>query len=261
MTKQPAKKKYKVHSLERGLDLMEILAQGEPERSLTELSQEAGFNPTTTHRILGALKLRGYVKQDPSTSKYRLTLKLFELGGLVVRHLDLRREAGPVLRELAGETGESAYLIIRDGDEAICIERIDGHNYVKVLFLQVGGRMPLHIGAGPKVILAHLDRDEAEAVIGRRGLKAWTEFSLTSPQELFKELEQIREQGYALSVEDVTLGAGAVGCPVRDWKGEVVAAVSISGVAGHFRGESLKRMAGATKAAADRLSARLHSSS
>jgi len=260
MTRPPVKKNYKVHSLERGLDLMEILAQGEPERSLTELSQEAGFNPTTTHRILNALKFRGYVKQDPATSRYRLTLKVFELGGQVIRHLDLRREAGPVLRDLADETGESAYLIIRDEDEAICIERIDGHNYVKVLFLQVGGRMPLHIGAGPKVLLAFSSPDEAEGIIQRRGLKAWTDFSLTDAEELKKELARIRERGYAISVEDVTLGAGAVGCPVRNWKGEVVAAISISGVADHFKGESLEWMAGATRAAADRLSARLHSS-
>jgi len=255
------RKPYKVHSLERGLDLIEILADEEPEKSLTKLSKDAGFNLSTTHRILTALKCRGYVEQNPMTSKYKLTFKFFEIGNVVVRHLNLREEATPILTDLAEKTGESAYLIILDKDEGLCLERIDGHHYLKVLFLQVGGRMPLHIGGGPRVLLAHLPEEEMERVIKSKGLPAWTERSITDPDLLRKDLEKIREQGYALSFEDTTEGAAALGSPVRNWRGEVIAAISIGGVSSHFTEEKLPHLIKIVKDGAYEFSRRLNAPS
>jgi DNA-binding IclR family transcriptional regulator len=260
MNRISSPKDYKVHSLERGLDLIELLAEGSPEKSLTALSQEAGFNLTTTHRILDALKSRGYVQQDPKTSEYKLSLKLFELGNKVIRHVKLREEALPVLKSLADKTGETAYLIIKDADEALCLERIDGHHYVKVLFLQIGGRMPLHIGAGPRVLFAHLPEEEIDRIVKREGLSRWTPRSITDPVRLEEDLREIREQGYALSFEDVTEGAAALGCPVRDWKGDVVAAISISGVSSHFTEDKVSHIVEFVKEAADSLSRKLGAS-
>lgn len=256
---QPSKK-YRVHSLERGLDLIELLAEGPPEKSLTDLSQQAGFNLTTAHRILDALKCRGYVQQNPATSGYKLSLKLFELGNRVVRHVNLRQEAVPIIKSLADTTGETAYLIILDGDEALCLERIDGHHFVKVLFLQVGGRMPLHIGAGPRVLFAHLPQDEVNRIVKTKGLSQWAPKSITDLKKLNEDLKRIREQGYALSFEDVTEDAAALGCPVRNWKGEVVAAISISGISNHFEKDKVPHIVKTVKEAADALSHKLSAS-
>ncbi len=258
MKKTRSSLRYKVHSLERGLDLIEILTDGTPEKSLTELSKRAGFNLSTTHRILNALKSRGYIEQNPSTSTYKLTFKFFEIGNVVVRHLNLREEAAPILTDLAEKTGESAYLIILDKDEALCLERIDGHNYLKVLFLKVGGRMPLHIGAGSRVLLAHLPEEEVDRIVEIRGLPAWTEKSVAHPDVLKEDLRKIREQGYALSFEDVTEGAAALGSPVRNWKGEIAAAISIGGVSTHFTKDKLPPLIKIVKNAAQELSRRLN---
>lgn len=258
MNKTSPAKNYKVHSLERGLDLIELLGEGSPEKSLTELSHEASFNLTTTHRILDALKSRGYVRQNPTTSKYKLAFKLFELGSVVVRHTNLREEAVPVLKGLADRTGESAYLIVLEGDEALCLERIDGYHYVRVLFLQVGGRMPLHIGAGPRVLLAHLPEEEIDRIIRIKGLAGWTTKSISDPVKLKDDLKKIREHGYALSLEDVTEGAAALGCPVRDWKGEVVAAISISGLANHFSENKVPHLVETVKEATGKLARHLN---
>jgi len=261
MERISSSKPYKVHSLERGLDLIEILADGPPEKSLTELSKRAGFNLSTTHRILNALKFRGYVQQNPRTSTYKLTFKFFEIGNVVVRNLSLREEAVPVLTDLAEKTGESAYLTILDKDEALCLERIDGHHYVKVLFLQVGGRMPLHIGGGPRVLLAHLLQEETDRITKSKGLSAWTERSITDPDLLRRDLKRIREQGYALSFEDVTEGAAALGSPVRNWEGKVIAAISIGGVSSHFTEDKLPPLVKIVKDAAYELSCRLNAPS
>lgn len=260
MKRKEPPRQYKVHSLERGLDLIELMAEGSPEKSLTELSRLAGFNMTTTHRILDALKSRGYVQQNLATSEYKLSLKLFELGNQVMRHVNLREEALPILKALANTTGETAYLIILDGDEPLCLERIDGHHYVKVLFLQVGGRMPLHIGAGPRVLFAHLPETEINRIIKTKRLTRWTPRSITNSAVLREDLRKIRNQGYALSLEEVTEGAAALGCPVRNWEGQVVATISICGVSNHFTEDKVPRLVEIVREAADALSHKLGAS-
>ncbi len=254
-------KPYKVHSLERGVDLIEILADKVSEKSLTELSKAAGFNLSTTHRILNALKSRGYVEQNPTNSRYKLTFKFFEIGNLIVRRLNFREEAVPVLTGLAEKTGESAHLIILDHNEALCIERIEGHHHIRVLFLQTGSRMPLHVGAGPRVLLAHLPEEEIDRVIKSKGLPAWTKRTITDPEVLKKDLAKIREQGYALSFEDATEDVASVGCPVRQRSDEVIAAISIGGISTHFTEDKLSSLIKMVKDAAYELSRRLNAPS
>jgi len=258
MTKNTPPKKYKVHTLERGLDLIELLAERASEKSLSEISQEAGFNTATTHRILDALKSRGYIMQNPINSKYRLSTKVFEIGSAVQRSISCRDEALPILSDLAAKTGETAYLIIREGDEALCVERVEGHNYIQILFLQVGTRIPLYIGAGPRVLFAHMLEEEVDRIIARQTLSAWTSRTITDPIKLKDDLKKIREHGYALSMEDVTDGAAALGCPVRNHDNSVMAAISISGIAANFKGKKISPIIEVVKAAAADLSRRLH---
>jgi IclR family transcriptional regulator, KDG regulon repressor len=258
MAKRDLAKEYKVHSLERGLDLIELLAQGSPEKSLSEVSKAAGFNQATAHRILSALKSRGYVRQNSSNSRYALTLKLFELGNQVIQHLNLHEEALPVLKQLADETGESVFLVILDGDEALCIENINAYRHVQVLFLRVGRRMPLHIGASPKVLLAHLPEERVHGIIERTGLAAWTPSSIADLRTLKADLKQIREQGYALGVNDVTDGAASLGSPIYNWKAEVVAAISVSGATSHFSEDKLPSLIKVVTGAAYEISRRLN---
>jgi IclR family KDG regulon transcriptional repressor len=252
------KYKYQVHSLERGLDLIEILAQQSSERSLTDISKLSGFNLTTTYRIIKALQARGYVKRDPLNSEYTLGLKLFELGESAIRNIDLRKEALPILKGLADRTGESAYLMILDKDEALCLERIDGYHDIKILLVQRGGRAPLHMGAAPRVLLAHLPEKEIDRIIKEKGLPAKTKYTITNPKSLKEDLRKIREQGFAVSIEDVTKYAVAVGSPIRNWNGEIIAAISISGIITHFQGKQLSEKIRIIKSAAEELSNKLY---
>ena len=248
-------------TLERGLDLLELLTQGEFEKSCTQLSKEAGFNIATTHRLLQVLVRRGYLRQNPDTSKYRLSLRLFEFGSVAVHQLNIREEALPILKDLAAETGDTAYLILLDNDEGLCLGRIDGHHYVRVLFLQIGGRMPLYIGGGPKVLLAYQSDDEIERYLNRVELRAWTPFTVIDPEEIKRDMKEIRQRGYALSMEDASRDVAAVGCPVRNSAGDVIAAVSVSGLASHYESSRLLGIASKVQAAANELSARIVDSS
>ncbi len=255
-----SKKRYKVHSLERGLDLIEFLAGAPLEISLKDLSHEVGFSMGTAHRILSALKSRGYVQQGEANSKYKLTFKLFELGNRAVEKLNIREEALPVLKDLAEKTGETAFLIVPDDHEGLCIERIEGYHYVKILALKIGGRMPLHMGGGPMALLAYLGDEYLDSVIKLKGLPAWTKKSITDLAKLKRNLRKIRKEGYSLSVGDVVEGAAAIGCPVRNWKGEVIAAISVSGSSIHFKKDALPRLIEIVKNSAEEISRRFGAS-
>ena len=108
---------------------MELLTMGEDEKSPTQLSRGAGFSPGTTHRILDALRARGYVRQNPSNHTYRASFKLFEMGNTAVRVLSVREDALPVMRELTGKTGESSFLNIVDNDECLCLAKEEGPHH------------------------------------------------------------------------------------------------------------------------------------
>ncbi len=244
-------------TLERGLDLLELLTKDEFEKSCTQLSKEAGFNIATTHRLLQVLVKRGYLRQNPDTLKYRLSLKLFEFGSVAVHQLNIREEALSILKDLAADTGDTAYLIVLDNDEGLCLGRIDGHHYVRVLFLQIGGRMPLYIGAGPKVLLAYQSEEEIERYLNRVDLRPWTPFTMIDPEQIKREMQEIRKRGYALSMEDASQDVAALGCPVRNSSGDVIAALSISGLASHYGSDQLLNLASKVQAAANELSARI----
>jgi DNA-binding IclR family transcriptional regulator len=114
------------------------------------------------------------------------------------------------------------------------------------------------MGAGPRVLLAFLPEQEIDRIVKTKGLPARTKYTITNVRVLRKSLKEIREQGYALSIDDVTENGGAIGCPVWNWNGEVIAAISLSGLSSHFQGESLMKLIESVKSAADTLSRRLN---
>ena len=180
-----------------------------------------------------------------------------ELAELSFRHMNLRKEAVPILTNLANETEQTAYLIVLDRDEAFCLERVDARQCVNIMFLEVDLSMPLHIGAGPRVLLAHLPEKEIDRIIKDKGLPAWTKKSITDLSLLKEDLKTIRSQGYAVSYEDVTEGIAALGCPVRNSKNEVVAAISIAGPVSNHSEENFPNLINAVRNAASELTQRI----
>jgi DNA-binding IclR family transcriptional regulator len=257
MRNKPPQKKYQANTLERGLELLDALAVEPLEKTLTELSVQAGFNLATTHRIINVLNSMGYVRKNASSSKYRLGLKLFELGQKAISELNLCEEAIPILKSLANKTGETVYLFIIDNGKALCLERIEGFHLIKSLAVRQGDRAPLHVGAAPRVLLAYLPADEIDKIIKEIELPKLAKNTVTGPDMLRAQLKEIRQHGYALGMENFTDGAAAVGCPVMDWKGEVLASISISGIFTHFKGANLKEYISDVQSAANELSEKL----
>lgn len=243
--------------IKKAVDLLRLFSHESPTLTFAEIQKRSGLKKTTAYRLLLTLEETGLLERDPETRGYRLGVALFELGSVVMSQMELRKLSRPVLERLARETGETAYLLVRDGYEALCLERVEGTRFLRSLFLDVGKRMPLHMGAGPRVLLAWCSSQEVDEVISVKGLVAWTPNTIVDPEALRKDLALVREQGYALSLEDVTPAAAALGMPVFDHRGQVVGAISISGLYLHFRGSQLQEYLNHLRLASNELSRKL----
>jgi DNA-binding IclR family transcriptional regulator len=178
------------------------------------------------------------------------------LGSVVGKSMKLATQADALLEQLAEETAETVFMVVPDGDEALCLRRVDGGHHVRVLFLEMGMRQPYNCGAAPRVLLAYMPPERWEHIVAAR-VRPMTEHSLTTREDLERDARQIRRLGHSVSWEDVTPHACAVGAPVREQSGLVVAALSLSGIVQHFSPEVLPRLVNLVVEAADELSRRL----
>ncbi len=197
--------------------------------TLTELSERLCISKSTVHRLLSTLDHLGFVEKEAQPGSYRLGIKLFELGSLVQSRMHLRQIALHYMTELVERTDETAFLMIRDGMRALCIERIEGH-HVQSLALKLGGTLPLHAGAGPRVLLAYDTPEILEQYLAEEDLYAFTECTITDPDRLRADVAEIQRLGYALSYEDVTIGVAALGVPLFSHEGKTIGALSIAGI-------------------------------
>jgi len=217
-----------VRSLAKAVVLLEALAD-EREATPRRLSELLREPRTTVYRLLTGLQALDMVEAGSRSGTYRLGWRLLRLGSAVIERLDERQAALPVMERIHERTGETVFLCVRRGDEAVCIERLDGLR-VQSLALRLGGSLPLHLGAGPRALLAWEPPSEWDAYAERTELEAMTELSPVTRAALVAELEHSLEQGYVVSDEDVTPGIASLGAPVFDYSGHVRAAISIGGM-------------------------------
>jgi IclR family acetate operon transcriptional repressor len=138
------------------------------------------------------------------------------------------------LREMVEQSNESAFLCIQEGDEALCVERVESQQEVNIFSLRVGGKQPLHWGGAPRALLVGMDEHQLKEYAYRTGLPAKTSQTIHNLEALLTDVQLIRQRGYALSMDDVVTGISAVGAPVYDHSGQVVASISLSGLSMRF---------------------------
>jgi IclR family transcriptional regulator, KDG regulon repressor len=247
---------YRVQVLERSLGILDLLSSDGPELSLIELSERLRLHKSTTHRLLGVLEQYRFVEKSSITGKYRLGLRLFELGSKAIAHLDWRERARRYLQRLAFDTGETAHLCILDDGEVLYLEKVEAPRTVRVPSI-VGRRYPAHCGGAGKALLAFQPEEEIDDLIKRRGLTSYTRNTFTTPAQLKNGLLVVRERGYAIDNEEFEEGLECIGAPVRDYSGSVVAAISIAGPTFRITEEKIAVLARSVVAAANELSADL----
>ncbi|HKD13583.1 MAG TPA: IclR family transcriptional regulator [Candidatus Angelobacter sp.] len=255
-TRTLARSPYQVQVLDRALAILDLLSFEGPDLSLGEVSDKLELHKSTVHRLIMVLERHKLIERNSLNGRYRLGLKLFELGTRAVSQLDLRERARPVLERLVLETSETVHLGILDDTEVLYLDKVEPARSVR-MSSSVGRRNPAYCTAMGKSILAYLTEAQVEAIVRKHGLKAMTANTITSLLELKAELAGIRERGYAVDNEEIEEGVRCVGCVVRDFSGGPVAAISVSAPAFRISREKAKNLSRPVIAAANTLSAEL----
>ncbi|MBI2773854.1 MAG: IclR family transcriptional regulator [Chloroflexi bacterium] len=215
-----------VQSVDRALDLLEALAASESEVSITKLADRTSLHVSTVHRLLTTLLRRGYVRQNPDTSRYFTGTKLATLAGSASRFNELRHQARPVLRTLTEQTRETSNLVVLDDVMAVYIETVPSPQIVR-MFTTLGNRVPLHATGAGKALLAWLAPDKRDALVDRLELRAHTMHTIDEKPALKRALDEIRERGYAVDDEEFDEGVRCVAAAIGPI-GNPVAAISVS---------------------------------
>lgn len=217
--------KNPVKTTGRSLDIIETLRAMDGAR-LTELAAELGLPNSTVHSHLSTLMERDYVIKEGDV--YRVSLRFLELGEYARNRRKVYELAKPEVEELADETGEVANLIVEENGLGVYLWSCEGENAVP-LDIHPGKHVHLHSTALGKCILASLSEKRVEAIVDHRGLPAETGNTITDPDELFGELDTIRDRGYAIDDEERIPGMRCIGTPIKSEAGNVIAAISVSG--------------------------------
>lgn len=217
-------------SLERGLAILGSFTPGRPVLGIADIADELGMSRSTTHRYLVTLVALGFVEQCASR-KYRLRLRVTDLGMSALTSTALREHARPYLEELCQSSSYTVNIAVLDGAEILYVDRIRsfrrGQNKID-LNLRPGSRLPAYCTSLGKVLLAYLPDDEQRKVIDELRLTRRGPHSMTSKKALRMELEQIREAGLAVNDEELAEGLYSIAAPIRDVCREVVAAINIA---------------------------------
>jgi DNA-binding IclR family transcriptional regulator len=227
-------------SLERAIDLLNVVTQSASGLRLKEAAQAVGLSTSTAHRILSALvehRMLRVVDMDGSRV-YIPGSALYRLGQAAARHYSLVDLARPSMQRLAERTQDTVFLSVRDRNEAVCLERVVGDYPIKTLTLSVGDRRPLGVGAGSLALLAALPEPERSAIIrdDRTREERYPEFT---PEALAKCVSEASRLGYAHNPERVIPGMSAVGVAIIDGDGVPLGAISIAAVSSRMQGERL----------------------
>ncbi len=242
-----------VQSVDRALSILEILARV-GEAGVTEVAVELGVHKSTAFRLVATLEAHSLVEQSVERGKYRLGVGVLRLAGATTARLDLVQEARPICRRLAGETGETVNIAVVSDSGALYLDQVAGssslqsHNWV-------GQHIPLHATSNGKVLLSGLDEARLADVL--HDLPRYTPGTVTTRSVLVRQVDQVREQGYAVAVDELEVGLTAVAAPIRDAHGDVVASMSVSGPTFRLDEETIDDVVGRVVAGATEVSLRL----
>jgi IclR family transcriptional regulator, pca regulon regulatory protein len=238
MADRPARKKRKagsadsqkntVQSLAKGFRVLEAFTAQEPELTMAEVARRAEMDNATAFRLLNTLVETGYVHRVPDTRKFRLGLKVLDLGFNAIARSDLRTHARPVLRSLVGEINEAASIGVLDGADVIYVERIQAGLARLGVDIRIGNRVPAYSTAIGHAILAWLSQPTQISILQSQPRKQLTATTPTDLNELLARLEQVKARGYAVSDQETVSGLYVLAAPIFDTDGVPLAGLSIA---------------------------------
>ncbi len=225
----------KVMAVSKAIRLINGLADARQPLSLQELSSKSGFPKSTSHALLSSMRDEHWIEQT-ADGKYRLGVRLFELGSLVSQSWDIVRSARPHIQHIASETGEPVQLAAIDHHEVLIIDALDTAGGLRVV-TNIGSRLPIYCTALGKAMLAYMPPAQAAGILRPAEMLAYTPHTLTDPEKLVTELAATRERGFALENGEYRIGLRAVAAPIFDVSGTARYAIGVTGMFRRMTGE------------------------
>lgn len=224
----PANAKNTVQSLAKGFKVLQAFTAQEPELTMAEVARKSGMDNATAFRFINTLVEIGYVDKVENTRRFRLTLKVLDLGFHAIARSDLRTLARPILRGLVGEVNEAASVAVLDGSDVMYAERVQAGLTQLGVDVRIGSKVPAYSSAVGQAILAWLPRESQVRILRGQPLIKRTATTLTDMDALLLRLDTVRGRGYAVSDQENVSGVYVVAAPVFDIDGLPIAALSVA---------------------------------
>ncbi|MGH9630951.1 MAG: IclR family transcriptional regulator [Bryobacteraceae bacterium] len=232
---------YRVQVLDRAFAILTTLASSDFSLAPSDIGDRLKLNKSTVHRILRVLERNRFVERDLDNGRYRLGLKLVELGSIALSRFDLNRLARPFIERLVTQTGETAHLGILRQTEVISLVNAEGRHNVRTPST-VGRRSPVHCTSLGKVLLAFQTQPVVDSFLRSYRFTPYTKRTIRNSVQFRAELANVRRHGFAVDDEEFEEGLRCVGAPVRDHSGKVIAAISIAGPAFRVTSERMPEL-------------------
>ncbi|MGL4791284.1 MAG: IclR family transcriptional regulator, partial [Anaerotignaceae bacterium] len=201
-----------IQSVARAMDILEHF-NDKKDMGISEISACMGLSKSTVYGLVNTLVTYGYLEQDMETKKYKLGMKLFELGCTVEKRLDLRNEARPFCEKISKQYGQTVHLATHYEGEVVYIDKFDMPDFL-ITYSQVGKRAPMSCTGVGKAMLAYLPKEYCEKHIISKGFSLKTPKSINSYEQLMEVLSDVRKFGYAMDDEEIEIGLRCVAAPI-----------------------------------------------
>jgi len=245
-----------LQSVERAITILKLFSVDKPEWRVSELSREMQIHKSIVSRLLKTLERGGLLSRDPETERYRLSVNLISLAAQVVSLLDVREVSRPWLRRLAEECQETVNLSVLETGRIVNIEQYLPQSREIKSSGWVGQSMPPHATAAGKMLMAYLPQADLDPIL-KKGLLKLTARTIVTPADLRRELNRVREQGYAVAREELETGLNAVATVIWDHRGVAVASVNVAGPAYRLTPQMFPKLAVQLRQVTDRISEQL----
>ncbi len=241
---------------EKGIKLLETLADTGHAMGVTELSKALGLDKSTVYRLLSTLRARGYVEQDSETRKYAIGPKMLAVSSRILGNNDIYLQARPIMKKLLQETRETVHLAMLMENQVVYIAQEISPEIISVN-TEIGQREPVHCTAVGKALVAFLPDEELEAIIRRLDFRRYTPRTIIDPDQFREHCQQIRAQGYAVDDEELYPGVRCIAAPILRYDGVVVASLGISGPTTRLQSKIIPRLGRIVMKYAQEISTRL----
>jgi DNA-binding IclR family transcriptional regulator len=228
-----------LQTIQKAGELLGLYDRDHTEWGVREAATKLKIAKSSAHDLMSSLAQLGFLNRTEQ-NRYRLGWRLVTLSETLLATTELRKEAHPVMEELAAGYQETIHLAVLDGTQAVYLDKLEGRQAVRVELTSLGARLYAHCSALGKVLLAYSSEEEVKHIIQTAGLPRFTDNTITEEEDLLQNLMKIRKQGYAYDMEEILADLCCVGAPIYNYTGQVIAAISMSIPAYRFRRSQTK---------------------